>query len=76
MDMLPYQENKRHGLSVLISCKTSIQPGGHATIHRKQTNTVYVFLYLAKQIYSPMDMPPYIENKRTRSMCSYILQNK
>ena len=132
VDMTPYIENKRHSLCVLISCKTNIQPGGHAPIHRikqtnmvymflylgktniqagghapiprKQTNTVYVFLYLkkkqiscraehatipgkqknmvymflylAKQIHSPGGMPPYIENKRPRSMRSYILQNK
>ena len=74
--MLANLEKNKHGLCVLISYKTNIQPGGHAPIPRKQMNTVYVFLYLAKQIYSPVDMLPYLENKRTRSMCSYILQNK
>ena len=75
-DMLLYLENKRTWSICFISGKTYTQPGGHAPIHRKQTTTVYAFLYLAKQIYRQVDMPPYIENKRTRYMCSYILQNK
>ena len=64
-------KTKEHGLYVLISGKTNTQPGGHAPIHRKQTTTVYAFLYFAKQIYSQVDMPPYIKNKQ-HGLCALI----
>ena len=74
--MPPIPRKQRHGLGVLISYKTNLQPGEHAPIPRKQSNTVYMFLYLAKQIHSRVDIFQYLENKRKLSICSYILQNK
>ena len=70
-DMLLYLENKRTWSICSYIWQNKYTARGHAPIHRKQTTTVYAFLYLAKQIYSQVDMPPYIKNKQ-HGLCALI----
>ena len=76
VDMTPYIENKRHSLCVLISCKTNIQPGGPALIRKnKQTNMVYMFLYLGKTNIQAGGHAP-IPRKQTNTVYVFLYLKK